>query len=83
VTPDTVATFKWRPRPGYRSAFASSHVNVLQRMVARHFNRPHRFVCITDDPEGLDPAVDAVPLWSDFSDLQSPHVHTSPAATGD
>jgi hypothetical protein len=74
-----VVTFKWKPAPGYRSQFRSEHVNTLRRMVARNFNRPHRFICITDDAEGLDPEVEVVPLWKDHGDLKSPHGAGNPS----
>ena len=31
---------------------------MLQRMCARHLTTPHRFICITDKSDGLDPAVE-------------------------
>jgi hypothetical protein len=68
----TVCCFKWRPRPGYRSTFGPATVNVLQRMVARHYARPHRFVCITDDGKGIAPEVEILPLWPDYAQLRSP-----------
>lgn len=68
----SVVSWKWRPLPGYRSAFAATHVNVLRRMVARHYPTPHRFLCVTDDAAGLDPEVEVVPLWPDFADVPSP-----------
>lgn len=67
-----VVTFKWH-KPGYRSCFTGEHVNVLRRMVARHYASPHEFVCITDDAEGLDPAIRVIPLWDDFAHLRSPN----------
>lgn len=42
-------------------------------MVARHYPRPHRFVCVTDDPAGLDASVTVVPLWRDHARLRSLH----------
>lgn len=69
----TVACWKWKGPASYRSQFAAEHVNVLARMVARHYARPHRFVCITDDAEGVDPAIGIVPLWNEFAELRSPH----------
>lgn len=69
----TVCCWKWKGPAAYRSQFSAEHVNVLARMVARHYARPHRFVCITDDAEGIDPAIGIVPLWSDFADIPSPH----------
>lgn len=70
--PETVVCWKWSRR-GYRSTFGPKTVNTLRRMVARHYDRPHRFVCVTDDPSGLDPQVDVIPLWSEWADVQSPH----------
>lgn len=74
----TVCCFKWAV-PGYRSTFGPQTVNVLRRMVARHYHQPHRFVCITDDPQGLDHAVQIVPLWTDHADVPSPHGNGNPS----
>jgi hypothetical protein len=76
---DTVVTWKWTPRPGYRSTFGPETVNVLRRMVARHFPHPHRFVCVTDDPRGLDSEVWVVEDRRDFADLPSPHGGKNPS----
>lgn len=67
----TVVTFKWHV-PGYRAKFEAGHVNVLRNMVARHYLRPHRFVCFTDDPAGLAPGVEAHPVWSDHAAVPNP-----------
>ncbi len=32
-------------------------------MLERHVHIPHRLVCVTDDPAGIDPRVEIVPLW--------------------
>lgn len=72
MTPLTVVCWKWRT-PGYRSQFTADHVNALSRMVARHYQAPHRFVCLTDDATGLASDVEALPLWSDLADVPSPH----------
>lgn len=37
-------------------------VNRLRAMVARNVTPPFRFVCFCDDPEGLDPRIEAQPL---------------------
>lgn len=72
-TPLTVLTYKWAPRPGYRSKFTGEHVNTLARMVKRNYPHPHRFVCYTDDPSGIDPAlVDARELWNDYAAVLNP-----------
>jgi len=66
-----VVTWKWR-KEGYRSKFTALHVNTMRQMVARHYPDPHRFICITDDPEGIDPGIEVVPLWPDHGDLLNP-----------
>lgn len=48
-------------------------------MVARNYQKPHRFICITDNAEGIDKEVEVVPLWDDFADMQSPHGPTYPS----
>lgn len=67
-----VVCFKWRPAPGYRSKFGPEAVNVLARMVRRHYQKPHRFTCVTDDPAGIDPAIRILPLWDDHGKLANP-----------
>lgn len=75
----TVCCWKWKPPAGYRSQFNAGHVNILARMVARHYAKPHRFVCITDDAEGIDSQIDVVPLWDEFADIPSPHGKGNPS----
>lgn len=38
--------------------FRPAHVNVLQRMMARHLPAPHRFICVADSAAGFDPGVE-------------------------
>jgi hypothetical protein len=68
---NSVVVWKWA-KPGYRSTFTAEHVNTMRRMVARHYPDPHRFICITDDPAGIDPEVETVDLWSEHGDLENP-----------
>ncbi len=76
---DSVVTWKWK-KPGYRSKFTSHHVNVMQRMIRRHYDRAGvRMICITDDPEGLDPGIEPVPLWDECSDIPNPTWPTGPS----
>lgn len=42
--------------------FGPEYANRLRSMVSRHLARPHRFVCFTDDPTGLKPGIEALPL---------------------
>lgn len=67
----SVVTFKWAT-PGYRAKFTSEHVNTLRRMVLRHYKAPHRFICITDDPAGLDGGIEVVPLWDHHASVPNP-----------
>lgn len=79
MLPETVVTFKWTPPKGYRCDFPPETVNILRRSVARNFQHPHRFVCVTDDAKGLDPEIEVVPLWTDFADIPSPHGGHNPS----
>lgn len=67
----SVITFKYL-KPGYRTVYTSEHVNTLRRMVARCYNRPHRFFCVTDDPRGLGADIEYVPMWPDHFDMLNP-----------
>lgn len=67
----SVVVFKWA-KPGYRSTFLGQHVNTMHSMVARHYPEPHRFICITDDPQGIDPGIEIVPLWTEHAELLNP-----------
>lgn len=76
----TVVTFKWRAPPGYRSTFEGRHVDVLRRMVARNYQRPHRFVCVTDDAKGIEERdVECFELWPDFSTVANPSGRKNPS----
>ncbi len=56
VRPITVVCLKWgEPYP-------AGYVNVLQRAVCDHLSYPHRFVCITDTPDGLADEVEVISL---------------------
>lgn len=47
-----VLCIKWGKKYG------PEYVNKLHSMVHRHLHRPFRFVCLTDDGAGIDPAVE-------------------------
>jgi hypothetical protein len=42
--------------------YGANYVNILRSMVSRHLKRPHRFVCLTDDPQGIDSSVEVFPI---------------------
>lgn len=54
--------WKWKPLRKYRSTYDGATVNVLRNMVARHYKKPHRFSCITDDATGIDPDIRVIPM---------------------
>jgi len=51
----TVVTLLWRDAERARRGlgFRPWHVRRLRDQVAQHMSRPHRFVCITDEPEWI------------------------------
>lgn len=75
----TVCTFKWTPGPLSRKRFRAWHVNRMAAMFRRHLRQPHDFVCVTDDPSGLDDQVRAVALWPDYAQVPNPHGPREPA----
>ena len=75
----SVVCFKWKPKPGYRSTYGPHQVHKLRNMVARHYQKPHRFICVTDDAEGLDAGVEVVPLWDDYADIPNPSFRNGPS----
>lgn len=75
----TFVCWKWQPTPGYRSKYGPDQVHTLRRMVARHYAKPHRFVCVTDDPTGINSDVEIVPLWNDHAGMISKHGVKNPS----
>lgn len=67
----TFVCWKWATG-GKERVFQSAHVNVLRSMIERHYPRPHRLVCITDDPVGLDERIEPVPMPVTLDTLRSP-----------
>jgi hypothetical protein len=51
-----VLCIKWGKKYG------AEYVNTLRSMVSRHLKRPHRFVCLTDDAQGIDSSVEVFPI---------------------
>ena len=43
-------------------AFPASYVTVLRNAVAANLDREHRFICVTDNPDGLDSDVEGVAM---------------------
>jgi len=49
----------------YGRYYAPCYVNRLYAGVARNLSRPFRFVCVTNDPEGIRSEVECVPFMDD------------------
>ncbi len=67
----TFVSWRWQPPQGYRSTFGPETVYALRDMLARHCAIPHRFVCVTDQPQAL-PGIETIPLWNECSQMHSP-----------
>lgn len=75
---ESVVVFKWR-KPGYRTVFTAEHVNTAYSMVRRHYSKPIRFICITDDATGVRPEVEVFPMWDHHRDLKNPTWNWGPS----
>lgn len=53
---NNVICIKWGTK------FGAEYVNSLYKMVEKNLTIPHRFVCFTDDTNGIDPNVETFPL---------------------
>ena len=42
--------------------YVPEYVNVLKRMCKRHITVPYQFHCFTENPKGLDPDINVIPL---------------------
>jgi hypothetical protein len=69
--PISFVTWKWHTKDSPRS-FAAKHVNIVRAMIARNYPREFRFICITDDPKGLDERIETMPMPVRFDHIRSP-----------
>lgn len=74
-----VVTWRWQPPAGYRSTYPPETVNRLYAMVRKHYPELNRFICVTDQPAGIDPEIEVRPAWNDFAGLPSPHGAKNPS----
>jgi len=59
----TVVSWFWRQK-GNSIPYRPEYVNVWASMVRRNLTIPHRLLCITEDPRGIE--IETYPLWEDF-----------------
>jgi hypothetical protein len=78
VSPLTFVSWRWLSPVGYRSVFGPESVYALREMIQRHYPHPHRFVCVTDQPERL-PGIETIRMWDDFAAIPSPFGRHNPS----
>lgn len=69
--PISFVCWKWRAE-GSARVFESKHVNIVRAMVERWYPRPFRFICVTDDPAGLDARIEAISMPVRFDHIKNP-----------
>lgn len=64
----TIVCFKWEhtvgePLPAVARGikYTAEYINKLYHSIERNISIPHRFVCVTDDPKGIE--CETYPLW--------------------
>jgi hypothetical protein len=69
-----VVCFKWNHKGGYVlpslktvREYSAEHVNRLYHSVKRNTTIPHDFICITDDPTGIE--CQTLPMWDTHREL--------------
>ncbi len=70
----SIVTFKWRkPSTGYKLKspveYSAEHVNILYKSVKRNTTIPFKFICVTDDPSGLNKEIQVIDLWDKYKNL--------------
>lgn len=68
IEPLTICTWLWR-QPGCRTRYTAEHVNTWARMVSRHLTIPHRLLCLTDNPKGIE--IETAPAPDDFTQVKT------------
>lgn len=69
--PLSVVCWKWSA-PDRPADFRASYVNTVRAMFARHYPEPFRFICVTDDGNGLDSSIEVVPFPVTFEHVPAP-----------
>lgn len=65
----TVVSWLWR-QPEGRVRYTADHVNLWASMVRRNLAMPHRLVCVTDMPEGIEQGVEIIAPAGEFEDVE-------------
>jgi hypothetical protein len=69
-----IVCFKWKHKGGRKllslktvGKYEANHVNRLYHSVERNLTIPHEFICITDDPTGIE--CRTAPMWDTYREL--------------
>lgn len=65
-------SFLWR-QSGYPVTYTAEHVNRWAGMIRRHYPAPHRLICVTEEPIGIEAGVEIVRPLRELADLSNPH----------
>jgi hypothetical protein len=65
----TFVCWKWSAKL-YRHVYTAEHVNEWADGFRRSYERPHRLICITDDPSGIE--IETARLWTDHRQVENP-----------
>lgn len=67
-------TWLWASQSGdHRYNFDATCVNTLFKMVDRHYAAPHRNICVTNLPKGIDSSIEIVKDREDFAGVGNPN----------
>ncbi len=61
LNPLLIMTWFWKQNPP-RADFEADKVNRWAEMMSANLTLPHRLACVTDTPDGIDGAIDIIPL---------------------
>lgn len=61
--------WKWKQKPMFRELYRPEYVNAAVRMIDQRVRLPHRVICVTDDPRGVE--CPTHPLWDDHRGLSN------------
>lgn len=56
----TIVTWLWSNKV-YRTQYGNNHVNALYRQFQQNLKMPHRFLCVCEDPNGIE--CETTPIW--------------------
>lgn len=79
-----VVTWLWTPEKDYHAQYTPHHVNILYRMVRRHYKNLGNFICVTDciskGASPYHPSICLVPfLRDDLDSLKNPYGPGTPS----